>query len=242
MTGDRWKDVSAAKLPAASLAVLAAVRADADVRVHLDGEVAWVRWPAGRDEVVRRLLPVPGVAFLARRDGLWFRFDSRLPTSDVPPAGDGRPLSSVLLPERFEPVEPPLGFAPPLVFRIVRGGGPRSATAVVCATADLQKWADTATTAELADVRAARSGSRAVLLGAKLPALPDGVRFWGDDLLVPVGFRPEPDLPASAIRSACGATVDDLVLLHDDGAELVPRAAFEPLTRAALRLALRGLA
>src|SRR5581483_927462 len=86
---DPWKDVSAARLAVAHLAVLAPVRDQPDVRVHTDGESAWVRWPAGKPEVVRCLLPVPGVEFFTRRDGLWFRFGSRLPTAETPPAGDG---------------------------------------------------------------------------------------------------------------------------------------------------------
>jgi hypothetical protein len=93
---------------------------------------------------------------------------------------------------------------------------------------------------ELAAVRAARSGGRAMLLGPKLPAIAGAVRFWGGDLLVPVGFRPDPDLPPAALRAAAGATADELVFLSESGAELVPRAAFEPLSRAAARLAVGG--
>jgi hypothetical protein len=67
------------------------------------------------------------------------------------------------------------------------------------------------------------------------------VRLWGDDLLVPVGFRPDPDLPPATLREAVGAEADELVVLDEAGAEVVPRAAFAPLTRAGVRLALRDL-
>jgi len=239
MTGDPWKDVSAARMPAAHLDVLAPLRADADVRVQLIGELAWVRWSAGRDAVVRRLLLAPGVAFFTRREALWFRFGSRLPTSDVPPASDGQPLARVLIPERFEPLPPNDVLDATLPLRIVRGGEPQRATALLCTIADLEVWSDSATTAELAAVSAVRSGNRVVLLGAKLPTIAEAIRFWGEALLVPVGFRAEPDLPTAAIRAACGASEGELVLLLEDGAELIPRAAFEPMTRAGLRLALR---
>jgi hypothetical protein len=238
---DPWKDVSAARLPAAHLAALAPVRADGTVRVHASGDVVWVVWPVGRASVVRCLLPVPGVVFFTRRGGDWFRFGSRLPASDTPPEGDGRPVASVLFPGQFEPIPPATPEAPPVVVRIVRGGSPEPVTALACSLTDLAKWADTATTAELAAVRASRSGGRAVLLGDKLPVIPAAVRYWGRDLLVPVGFRPDPDLPPAALSAAVGAAPGELVLLDESGADVIPRAAFEPLTRAGVRLALREL-
>jgi hypothetical protein len=233
---DPWKDVSAARLAVAHLAVLAPVRDQPDVRVHADGASAWVRWPAGRADVVWCLLPVPGVEFFTHRGGLWFRFGSRLPTAEVPPSADGRPVSAVLFPAKFEPLLPGVGTGSPVPLRLVRGGEPRAATALACRLIDLAKWANAATTAELADVRAARGGDRVVLLGPRLPAVGSGTRFWGTDLLVPVGFRPEPDLPPAALRTAVGAADGEIVLLDHDGADLIPKAAFEPLTRAGLRL------
>ena len=61
-------------------------------------------------------------------------------------------------------------------------------------------------------------------------------------MLVPVGFRPEPDLPFAAVRAAVGAADGELVLLDPDAADLIPAAAFAPLTRAGVRLAARALA
>jgi hypothetical protein len=102
----------------------------------------------------------------------------------------------------------------------------------------LAAWADTATTHTISAVRAARCGRRVLLFG-KIPPIPGSTRLWGADLLLPVGFRPEPDLPLSIIRTAVGATVDDLVLFDESGVDLVPRLAFETLTRAGVRLAAR---
>jgi MoxR-vWA-beta-propeller ternary system domain bpX2 len=73
-----------------------------------------------------------------------------------------------------------------------------------------------------------------------LPALEEGTRFWGSDVLIPLGHRPEPDLADRALRQAVGAGPDDLVVLDDDGVELIPRPAFRPLSRAGIRLA-RGI-
>jgi hypothetical protein len=231
--------VSAAWLPAAGLAALGPVRDRADVRVLVDGDVAWVRWPAGRAEVVRCLLPVDGAEFFTRRDGQWFRFGRRLPTSEVPPSGEGRPVAAVLVPARFAPVAPVLSGVP-VGLRLVRGGGPKPTVALACRVADLAGWADTATTAELAEVRGAVSGDRAVLRGKVLPVVRLATRYWGSDVLVPVGFRPEPDLPAAAIRAAVGAADGEMVLFDPDGVGLIPLSAFAPLTRAGARLAVRA--
>ena len=84
--------------------------------------------------------------------------------------------------------------------------------------------------------------SEALVLGdpGTLPLLPGSTRFWGADLLVPLGFRVDPQLPASAVRHIVGAGQDDLVLMDEKGYELVAREAFKPLTRTAIRLAREG--
>ena len=70
-----------------------------------------------------------------------------------------------------------------------------------------------------------------------LPLLPGSTRFWGADLLLPLGFRVDPELPAPAIRHVVGASQDDLVVMDENGHELIAREAFKPLTRTGIRLA-----
>lgn len=236
---DPWRDVSAARLPTAELVALAPVRAVAGLRVHRDGAAAWVRLPAGQLGVVRCLLPVPGAVFYTHRGGVWFRFGRRLPAPESPPDGDGEPLTAVLVPGRFAASAPPSSSPTPVTLTVVRGGVPQPASALVCAVRALLEWADRATTAELAAVRGALAGERTVLLGQRLPSIPGATRFWGESVLAPVGFRPEPDLSPVVLRTACGASDGELLLLEEAGAELIPRAAFEPLTRAGVRLGAR---
>lgn len=235
-----WQDVTVARIPAAGVVALGPVRHRGDVRVYPDGDWVWVRWLAGRPDVLRCLLPVAGVVFLTPRGGEWFPFGSRLPTADRPPEGDGASVASVLSPARFTPVAVGNAFAPPVTLRVVRGGNARGATALRCRITELADWADGATTAELAAVTATRAGNDVVLHGTKLPPLPGATRFWGDDVLVPVGYRVDPELTAEVIRVAAGAGRDELVLLDETGAEVIPRSAFTPVTRAGLRMALRG--
>lgn len=236
---DPWRDVTAARLPVGSLSALAPVRHQEGVRVLPAGAAVWVRWPTGRVDIVRCLLPVPGVTFFTHREGLWFRFGCLVPTDDAPPEGDGAPVAAVLVPARFEPVPPEPPTWPPVALTVVRGGAQRPATALVCTVAELAKWADTATTAELTAVRAARSGDQAVVLSERLPTIPSACRYWGDKVLVPVGFRPEPALPEATLREAVGVTGGEILLLNEVGAEVIPLAAIKPLTRASVRLGAR---
>jgi hypothetical protein len=83
-----------------------------------------------------------------------------------------------------------------------------------------------------------------------LPAIAGGGdRFWGKDLLVPLGYRTYPDLPERDLCESIGVGDDEIGLLRlaggaaDDGGPavlaVIPAEAFEPLSRAAVRLALR---
>jgi hypothetical protein len=235
---DPWAEVAAARLPAADLDALGPVRDRADVRVHPEGDRAWVTWTSSRREVVACLLPVPGVEFFTRRQHQWFPFRRRLPAADRPTGGEGLPLAGQILPERLHPAPPPGEALRKLPIDIVRGGEPKPVAALGCRLSDLNGWADSATTAELASVSAARCGGRVLLRGKNLPAVPAARRYWGDRLLVPVGFRPEPELPVALLRGAALADDDELVILDEDGVDVVPDSAFHPLTRAGLRLAL----
>ena len=88
--------------------------------------------------------------------------------------------------------------------------------------------------------RRSAAGQVANLSHAALPSIPGATRLWGESVLVPIGFRPDPDLPPGMIRAAVRAADDEIVLLTETGADLVSVAVFEPLTRAGLRLRLRG--
>jgi hypothetical protein len=226
---DRWREVVAARIPLACLDALGPVRHVDGVRIHPNGETVWICWPASRAEIVRCLLPVPGVVLFQRRHGEWFKFGNRLPATDVPPDGDGVPLNAMLVPAKFGAAAPPTAPLVPQTVSVQRGGEPKPASALICTVDALNKWVDNATTAELATVRAAYSGDRIVLLSAKLPSIPCAARYWGKDVLVPLGFRPDPELSAVALRAACGVADGELLLLDESGAEVIPCRVFEPL-------------
>ena len=217
----------------------APLRHRSEIRVIQAADVAWVRWTPPRPDVIDCLLAAPAVQFFVEKSGQWQPFRRRLPGADRPPLGEGTSLAALLVPAPFQTIPPGELWIDPLALRLVRDTAPRPATAMWATLAALASWADRATTHEIESVRAARCGDRVLLLGDRLPAIPGAARYWGKDFLVPLGFRPDPDLPTATLREAIGAAENELAVLKDAGAERVPREAFRKLSRAAIRLAVR---
>jgi hypothetical protein len=279
-------EVCRASLPREALPVLAGLRARSSVHVTLDGERAWVSWTEGDEEVLRCVLPVAGVELYVHRDGRWYRFGHHLPSFGAAPGGETQPLDRVLFPAPVLPLPPPTARLQAVPLRLAPDNRPRQASAGAYALNELTAWAEAVPSKRLGALLAARLGGRVLLLGQRLPPLPGGERFWGERMLVPLGYRAEPALPESAIREALGAAEEEMVVVSGaQGAatetsrhsvlstqysvldpppavpshaqpgkpflqtlplraevEAIPRAAFEPLTRAGLRLALREAA
>src|SRR5690242_6893776 len=101
------QDVCRAALPRAALSVLAGLRARPGVEVTLEGERAWVSWPAGDDEVLRRVLPVSGVELYVLREGRWHRHGRHLPAFGAAPEGETQALDRILFPAPVRPASPP---------------------------------------------------------------------------------------------------------------------------------------
>jgi hypothetical protein len=226
----------AALVPATGLEILASLRARGGVRV-VRGDPAWVTWDNDRPDVISALVAVPGAELFAPRDGRWFRPGAHLPAFDLPPAGEPVPIDRAVLPDPVTPTEPADREPRRVPLRLVRCDVPRPTTALRCPVSALRPWADTAPAAEIAAVKAACSGDVAWLSGNKLPALVRAERFWGERVLIPLGFRADPDWPEAALREAAGIGPDEILVLTEQGSEAIPAGAFHPLTRAAIRRA-----
>ncbi|HEX8200742.1 MAG TPA: hypothetical protein VF590_09660 [Isosphaeraceae bacterium] len=236
--------VSLASLPAPALAVLAPLRREPGITVTLRGDRAWVRWEPGAEAVLRRVLPVPGVELYVLHEGRWHRpghhLPAAVPEAEASAADEALPLHRAITPVPIRATPPPAAAPEPARLGLVRTEGVRPATALRCLLEELSPWAESATTAEIRGLRAARSGAEVLLRGERLPALAAGQRFWGERVLVPLGFRADPDLPEPALQEALGVPDEAILLLEAEGFEAIPRAAFRPLTRAGLRRALGG--
>jgi hypothetical protein len=238
--GPTLTQVGCASIPQTALPVLADLRRDPDIRVILAEDRAWIRWEADAEPILRRVLPVPGVELFVFREGHWYRYGCHLPVFGLPlePDDDAIPLSRALIPRPI--VAATLGDSAitPVSLSLARDDRVRPTTAMTCAPEELKSWAETATTAQLTAVSAAWADDLMLLRGQALPALSGCTRFWGARVLVPLGFRPDPDLPESAVRRALRLADDVILLMQPEGFEEIPSEAFAPLTRAGVRRAL----
>jgi hypothetical protein len=235
-------DLRCVCVSAQALTHLAALRTHPDVRVLLQEERAWVYWPAQENDLLQHMLSLPGALLFSHREGLWYRLDQHLPVFEVPDDREARPLIHLLSPARVEPASPDPVRPTPLLLRLLPDEIPRPARALECSLETLVHWADSATTQQLQRLQGAwytgvDGEKRALLLGEQLPALPEERRYWGQAVLLPLGFRPEPDLGEAALREILALPPDSLALVHEEGHEILPRPR-QPLTRACVRLAM----
>jgi hypothetical protein len=231
-------EICCASLPVNELSVVAELRGMPGVVVAVDRERAWLRWSMGDEPIAVKVLPIRGAELYAERDGQWFRLGSRLPAAGWPAHLEARPVHDVIMPAPVEPEPTPTTPLGRCRLQLVRDSRQRTTTSLRCPIGSLASWADRATTTELAAVDGICSRNEAVLRGHYLPMLAEARRFWGARVLAPLGYRPEPELPENALLAALGAEGDCLAMLDLDGVELLPVHAFEPLTRAGVRLAL----
>jgi hypothetical protein len=223
-----------ARIPANALSLLGGLRAYASVQVRLDGARAWVRWDEAGFDILRALLPVRGAEFFEKLDSRWHLCGHSLPAFDVPDDGFVV-LASVLTPAATMPVPDDDEVLPRVVLALRRAAAPRRATAMLATPLKLAAWADMATQREIAALEAAQSGELVLLIGERLPAL-SGERYWGERLLCPLGWAPEPDLPECALLEALGLKPDELALIRRGAVEIIPRGALRTLSRASARL------
>jgi hypothetical protein len=229
-------DVCCASFPAGALGALGPLRCWPGVRVLEQGDRCWLWWEPSDAEVLRAVLPIDGVQLFARRDGLWYRAGEALPVFTLPGSEGARSLTVALTPASLQPDGSAAPAVAPVALRLVRGEELWPTSALLCPALELRTWADTATSHELAQVRGASWGTQVLLVGAPLPAVASGERFWGERVLIPLGYRPEPDLAESVLVSLLGLQSGELALFRPGGVTVLPDDALELLTRAALRL------
>ncbi len=229
-------DVSCARLPAAALAALAPLRCEPGLEVARDGEDLWLRWDTASERVLRAVLPLVGSELFAARGGLWFRPGRALPSFEVPQALEYRPLYQVLFPAPVEPAALAHLAVTPVRLTLRADDRARATSALLCPLPPLLAWADTIPAGRLATLRGLRLYEQVLVVGERLPPI-TGERFWGENVLVPLGYRPEPELPESALRQAAGLLDGEVLLLRQGAAEVFARSLLAPLSRPVLRLA-----
>jgi hypothetical protein len=232
-------DVTLARVSRSSLGRLGPLRCEPGVEVAPVGDVCWLRWEPGTDRVLRAVMPLPGAELFAFRRGQWRRLGQSVPAFDVPDGLDYQPLSHILFPAPVVPIPPRPGALRPAALRLVPDATMRPTTALLADIDNVATWADGVPDVRLAALRGAVRGTRLLLVGSRLPTIAGDERFWGGRVLVPLGLRPDPALPESALREVAGIGDEELLILRPDGCTAMPAAALVPLSRAGLRLAAR---
>ena len=241
-TGTPMQGVRLASVSEEGLEALGPLRRRRDVTVRRQGNVAWVAWEppkqGDRDEVVEALMPVQGAVFFREEGGTWLPVGGRLPdreAEDVCGRDGAIPLHRAVVPEPIRWVEPGRGPVP-VSLAIVRDGNPRSASALLTSTDRLRAWAEREPSARITGLRAAWSGDRVLVVGGRLPEIAGAERFWGIQILIPMGYRADPALTERALARAIGLKGEDLGLIDASATvELVPGSSLATLSRASAR-------
>jgi hypothetical protein len=206
-----------------------------------DGDGLWLFWPAGQVEIARRVLALAGAEIFLQEKGILHRPGECLPVFHVPEATAARPLSALLFPSPVTARPAGPSTWEPFRLSLVHDGTPRAATALRLTVAELARWAEGATSHQFQGLQAARTsgcsgGGEVLLLGNRLPAI-SGERFWGRQVLLPLGYRVEPNLAEGVLVGALRLQVGEVALWTAGGIEFLPATAFGPITRAGARLA-----
>lgn len=227
-------NASLARIPAGALDLLGRLRVYASVQVRADGRHVWVRWDEAGYEILRALLPVAGAQFFERLEDRWHLCGHSLPAFDVP-EDRFHPLATALTPGPQQSLATVNEPAPRVVLALKRSTQQQPASALLCAVKPLAKWANMAPADDLARLQVACCENQVLLTGQRLPVIP-GERFWGERLLSPLGWAPEPGLPENALLEAIGVSAQETVVMRGGEIEIIPRDAFRTLTRASARL------
>jgi MoxR-vWA-beta-propeller ternary system domain bpX2 len=225
-----------ARLPAAALGRLAALRCQHGVQVALNDRDLWIRWDPGQDAIALALLPLAGCQLYGRKDGHWYAWGRTLPAFEVPESPRFRPLFQVIFPAPMQPVTPDHTAVVRTTLRLVADTTYRATQAMQCPLDLFRAWADTVPGCTLARYQGAIKKTRLFVLGKKLPWLADGERFWGHRVLLPIGYRPDPLLAEADLLKAAGVAESDLLVIRQESCEIVATDEFTFLSHAALRL------
>jgi len=230
------QEVCAASLPLESLGALADLRCLPGLNVVLAEGRAWLRWPAGEERILENILAVSGVELFVRRGGGWSRYGSLLPAEALPLDRAAQPLAHVLMPAPVTAMPPADAPLQAVQLRLAPSTCVRETTALRCRAVELLAWSERVPASRLAELQAVRSAEFVLLIGKRLPEIGGGERFWGQRLLVPLGWRLEPELPEPVAREMVGLAEHEILVVTQARSEVVAQHAFRPLTRASLRL------
>jgi hypothetical protein len=230
-------EVSGACMPVEQLPMLAEVRCVRGVEVVQENQRVWVSWPPDREEVLQRVLAVPGVRLFVKREAHWYELGRRLPARDVGFDGPCKPLFQALTPVASKMESPKSQSLDRVRLHLVPDDRTRQTTALRCSIDVLQRWIERTPCVQFERLKAVSADDEVLVVGDGLPMLPGNTRYWGERVLTPLGFRIEPELHLGVLQEVLGLSDRDFAIFCDSGVERFSRELFTDLSRGRVRLA-----
>jgi len=229
-------------LSQADKAALASVRCLPGLQAAEDEGFIWVRGINALDNIDLRIRQLPGLhTYTLDADNNLF------PPGGLTPVAKLKPLKWVAVAE-YITVTLPVSALPGKVnlqhvIKLIPSGRSQEGNVLLTSLATWKTYAETAPQIRLQQTRFAVSENNKVLImGTPLPALPGREYVLQDTLLLPCGFEFDPPAISELVIARLDPSKESLLLFDTDGTwEKVPKSAFMPSTRSAIRLTEGGL-
>ena len=201
----------------------------------------WVRGINALNELDLRIRQLPGLhTYTLDADNNLF------PPGGLTPVSKLKPLQWVPV-EKYITVTLPVSALPGKVslqhgIRLTPSGRSQEGNALLTNLAAWKNYAEAAPLVRLQQTTFAVSENNKVLImGTPLPALPGREYVLQDTLLLPCGFEFDPPAISELVIARLDPSKDSLLLFDTDGSwEMIPKSAFMPSTRSAIRLTKGG--
>jgi len=217
-------------------AALGSVRCLPGLQAAETEDYIWVRGIAAQENIDIRIRQLPGLhTYTLDADNNLF------PPGGLTPVGKLKPLKWVPVAE-YITVKLPVSALPGKVslqhtIRLAPSGHSQQGNALLTNLATWKNYAEAAPLVRLQQTRFAVSEKNKVLIiGVPLPALPGREYVLQDTLLLPCGFEFDPPAIGELVMARLDPSKGSLLLFDTDGSwEMIPKTAFMPSTRSAIR-------
>lgn len=228
-------------LSLADKAALGSVRCLPGLQAAEEDGFIWVCGINALDNLDLRIRQLPGLHTYTLDAN-----NNLFPPGGLTPVGKLKPLKWVPVAE-YITVKLPISALPGSVgsqhaIRLTPSGRTQEGNALLTDLATYQRYAEAAPLVRLQQTRFAVSEKNKVLIiGTPLPALPGREYVLQDTLLLPCGFEFDPPAISELVIARLDPSKGSLLLFDTDGSwEMIPKNAFMPSTRSAIRLTKGG--